>query len=258
MNDTRDNVVWGIVFVIFILVLAIGGFFLTKHLTADEKESSLTNLNETLSDKHKIDKTKDYIYFENEKIISSEPDITYKDVIINLDVAESINNTLKTEMNNIRNSVKYISDNELDPERSVLYDDENIYSASERNFETYNYKEYISLVIKDYDFNCYDGSLFKNLKSYVFNVETGKLLLTTDLLELYETDMNEVKNKIREQLQESQTIENEIELIKVEETINALNTSSNYAIYIDKYGDLNISYIVKTTQVDYNESIKLN
>ena len=160
MNDTQDSVKWGIAFIIFILILAIGGFFLTKYLTTDEKETSKIKNGEMLGDEHKIDKSKDYIYFENEKIISSEPDITYKDVVINLDIAQSINNTLKNEMNNIRNSVKYISDNELDPAREVLYDDENIYSALERNFEIYNFKEYISLVIKDYDFNCYDGSLF--------------------------------------------------------------------------------------------------
>lgn len=258
MNDTQDSVKWGIAFIIFILILAIGGFFLTKYLTNDEDDTSKNNINDKLNDEHKIDKSKDYIYFENEKIISSEPDITYKDVVINLDVAQSINTALKNEMNNIRNSVKYISDNDLDPEKEVLYDDENIYSALERNFEIYNYKEYISLVIKDYDFNCYDGSLFKKLRSYVFNTQTGKLLLTTDLLESYKTNMDNVKAKIKERLLSSQTIEEGIELIKVDETIAALNDSNNYALYIDKYGDLNISFIVKTTQVDYNENIKLN
>ena len=84
------------------------------------------------------------------------------------------------------------------------------------------------------------------------------LLLTTDLLELYKTNLDDVKIKIRERLVSSQTIEEGIELIKVDETIAALNDSNNYALYIDKYGNLNISFIVKTTQVDYNENIKLN
>lgn len=257
MNDTRHNVFLGMLFVIFILVLGVGGYFLTINITKDEeKENNITE--KVLSDDYKIDKKADYIYFKDEKIISSEPDIIYKDVVINLDTAESINTSLKQELNIIRQSVKYISDNALDPNREVLYEDENIYSASERNYENFMYKEYISLIVKDYEFNCYDGSLLKSLKSYVFNVETGKQLLNNDLLEFYDINMSEVEDKVREHLQSNQSIENEIELIKIEETIAGLQSAGNYAFYIDKYGDLNISYIVKTTQVDYNETIKLN
>lgn len=257
MNDTKNNVIGGFVFLIIILVLAVGGFFLTKSLTADKDDSETKIKEEVLSDEHKIDKEKDFIYYSNEKFISIEPDITYKDVTINLDTAETINRELKTELDTIRNSVKYIKDNELDPNREIMYEDE-IYSASERNYETYEYKEYISLLVKDYEFNCYDGSLLKKLRSYVFNVSTGKMLLVNDLLEMYEVDMEEVKSDIRIKLQNDQVIEEEVELIKIEETINGLNDPANYALYIDKYGDLNISYIVKTNQVDYNESMKLS
>lgn len=260
MTDSKSNAFGAIAFVAFIFVLAVGGFFLTKHLTKDDVLEEEKIEESALSDEHKIDKEQEYIYFSNEKFISMEPDITYKDVTINLDTAETINQTLKKELDEIRISVKYISDNPLDPNRTVMYDGENIYSALERNYETYSYKEYISLIVKDYEFNCYDGSLLKSLKSYVYNVETGKLLLPNDLLSIYNTDMDKVKVAARTKLESSQIINSEtnVELIKIDETINGLNDSKNYAVYIDKYGDLYISFIVKTTEVDYNENMKLN
>ncbi len=260
MNDSKGNIIGSIMFLIIILVLGVGGFFLTKHLTKDANDDNSKVNEQVISDEHKVDKSKDYIYFENEKFISMEPDITYKDVYINLDTAETLNQTLKKELEIIRTSVKYISDNELDPNRTIMYDSENIYSAEERNYETFEYKEYISLLVKDYDFNCYDGSLLKNLKSYVFNISTGKMLLPNDLLNLYNTDMDKIKDSASKLLAEEQVIDEETgeELILIEDTINGLNDSKNYAIYIDKYGDLYISFIVKTNEVDYNKSMKLN
>lgn len=258
MNDSKSNVIGSVFFFLIIIVLGVGGYFLTVHLTKDSSINGNDYVKNTLSDEHKINKELDYIYYSNEKFVSIEPDITYKDVTINLDTAETINQTLKKELDIIRESVKYISDNELDADRPIMYEDE-IYSASERNYETHNYKEFISLIIKDYEFNCYDGSLLKNLKSYVFNTKTGKMQLNTDLLEDYDLDKNDIKNKAESKLEKSQTTDEEtqIELILIDDTINNLN-DGNYALYIDDYGDLYVSFIVKTTQVDYNETIKLN
>ena len=258
MNESRNNIIGSILFITLVLFLGIGGFFLTKSLTTDKGEKENEIKEEIVSDEHKIDKEQDFIYYSNDKFISIEPDITYKDVTINLKTAETINRELKTELDNIRNSVKYISDNELDPTKEVMYDAENIYSASERNYESFEYKEYISLLVKDYEFNCYDGSLLKKLRSYVFNVSSGKLLLNNDLLDMYDVNMENVKNEIRTKLQNEQVVEEEMELIKIDETISGLDNPDNYALYIDKYGDLNISYIVKTNQVDYNKTMKLN
>ena len=258
MNDSKSNIVGSILFFLLIITLAVGGYFLTIHLTKDTEENKEATEEVVDAANHKIDATQDYIYFSNEKFISMEPDITYKDVTINLDTAESINQALKSELNEIRGSVKYISDNELDPEKTVMYDSENIYSAKERNYETYTYKNYISLIVKDYDFNCYDGSLLKNLKSYIFDTSTGKMKLNNELFEEYNIDLSEVKSVVREKLNNSQTTDEDtgLEVILIDDTMNYLN--NNYALYIDKYGDLYISFVVKTTQVDYNENIRLN
>lgn len=260
MDDTKRNIIGSITFILIILVLAIGGYFLTIYLTQDDIKEKENISEEKVSDIHKVNKEKDYVYFENEKFISMEPDITYKDVVINLDTAETLNQTLKNELDEIRTSVKYISDNELDHNRTVMYDGENIFSAKERNYESFLYKEYISLLVKDYDFNCYDGSLLKSLKSYVFNIDTGKMVLPNDLLNLYNFDINQIIDKVRNELLKEQIIDEETnqELILIEDTINSLSDSNNYAIYIDKYGDLYISFIVKTNEVDYNKNMKLN
>ena len=44
----------------------------------------------------------------------------------------------------------------------------------------------------------------------------------------------------------------------IEETINRINNETNYALFINKSGFLVISYLVKTTQVDYNDVIIFN
>jgi len=258
MNDSSRNIIGGITFFLIVIILAVGGFFLTKYLTKDEIEETSTN-DVTINYEHKVNKEKEFIYYENENFISMEPDITYKDVIINLDVAETINQTLKSELDEIRNSVKYIKDNELDPNREIMYEDE-IYSAKERNYESFEYKNYISLLVKDYEFTCYEGSLLTELRSFVYNTQTGKMILPNDLFELYKINIDIIKEKVRTKLNDSQIVDTEtnVELILIDETVNGLDDSKNFALYIDKYGDLYISFIVKTNEVDYNENIKLN
>jgi len=258
MNDSSRNIIGSITFFLIVIILAVGGFFLTKYLTKDEIEETSTN-DVTINYEHKVNKEKEFIYYENENFISMEPDITYKDVIINLDVAETINQTLKSELDEIRNSVKYIKDNELDPNREIMYEDE-IYSAKERNYESFEYKNYISLLVKDYEFTCYEGSLLTELRSFVYNTQTGKMILPNDLFELYKINIDIIKEKVRTKLNDSQIVDTEtnVELILIDETVNGLDDSKNFALYIDKYGDLYISFIVKTNEVDYNENIKLN
>jgi len=252
MNDSSRNIIGSITFFLIVIILAVGGFFLTKYLTKDEIEETSTN-DVTINYEHKVNKEKEFIYYENENFISMEPDITYKDVIINLDVAETINQTLKSELDEIRNSVKYIKDNELDPNREII-------SAKERNYESFEYKNYISLLVKDYEFTCYEGSLLTELRSFVYNTQTGKMILPNDLFELYKINIDIIKEKVRTKLNDSQIVDTEtnVELILIDETVNGLDDSKNFALYIDKYGDLYISFIVKTNEVDYNENIKLN
>ena len=72
---------------------------------------------------------------------------------------------------------------------------------------------------------------------------------------MYDLEMTEIKSKIKTHLESKQVIDNEVEVIRIEDTINDFK---NYAFYINEYGRLYISYLVKSTQVDYNEIMEVN
>ena len=78
---TTDNIFSIICFV----VLAIGGYFFMDYVLKDpgEKETESTE-----KVNHKIDKEKDFIYFENAETISESAEIYYQDVVIKLDTQE--------------------------------------------------------------------------------------------------------------------------------------------------------------------------
>ncbi len=243
MDDYKTNILKAIIFILVIIGLVIGGYFLVKNFQPKRKNENNKTIEETKI--VKIDEKKDLIYFENYKVIATEPDITYKDVIINIKGNEELNNTLKSEMDTIRTSVKYISNEKLEEGREVLYEEENIYSAKERIYETYNTLRYMSLVIKDYDFNCYEGPLFTNAKSYIYAKKDGDLLSEEEILELYNTNLDEIKSLIRKELSSVSKEEGEELVVNVEETLNNLKP-----IYYIDYKGLNVYYIVKTSLSD--------
>ena len=79
MRKERSGKVGFIFFIIFIILLIIGGEYLYYYVTNPKKDS---NINNNTKD-YRIDKTKDYFYFTNEKVISETAEIYYKDVVIN-------------------------------------------------------------------------------------------------------------------------------------------------------------------------------
>lgn len=257
MNSTferKRDLIGGISFIVFVVVLIVGGFFLTRYLTSDTEKKKIVQ-NET--NKLKKDKEKDFVYFENEDVISEEPEIVYKDVVINILGNDTINKILKNEMDNIRTSVKKISENELDPNREVLYDEYDIYYAKERNYASYESRKYLSLLVIDSEFNCYTGSEIKSLKSYVFSLEDGKEISHRSLIDKYNLTIDAIKEKVRNKLVEDGASFGEENQILIDDTLNLI-TLENSCIYINKSGKLVISVIVKTNQESYNDTIELN
>ena len=252
--ERKRDLIGGIMFLVFIFVLIVGGFFLTRYLTSDTEKEKIVQ-NET--NKLKKDKDKDFIYFENETIVSGEPGIVHKDVVINILGNDTLNKILKEEMDSIRTSVKKISENELDPNREVLYDEDDIFYSLERNYSYYESRKYLSLVIVDSEFNCYTGSEIKNLKSYVFSLEDGKEISHSALIDKYNLSLDSIKDKVRNKLNEDQASFGEENQILIDDTINAI-TLENSCIYINKSGKVVISIIVKTNQDSYNDTIELN
>ena len=254
MEENFKNKLGFWMFFVIVLFLAIGGYFFTDYILNVKEEVSKNNKKEEKIN-YKIDEEKNYIYFQNEKSIIDEDDVEvyYKDVIINIKGQENITEILENENKKYQGNIKYLSDMELLSEDIITYNYNNIYALTFREYKVYEYNDYVSLVIDNHNYSCFDLNSFASTKSYVFDISEGKLLTNEDVLNLYDVNMNHIINKIKEKLTNDQQVVDEVELIKIDETINDLN----YSLYINEYGRLYISFLVKTTQVDYNEIMEV-
>ena len=255
MEERNKAIIGSILFVILILTLAIGGYFYTfkndKHKTKDE-------LKEKTIEANKKDDKKDFIYYENERKVSTTLGITYRDVVINLDnkQATAINNEIKKENEKLYKNVKKISETDIDEEQEKLYDTDDIYSATIREYQTYKYNDYISLIISDSEYNCFKGIYdHTNIQGYIFDVSKNERISDVDIMTKYNTSLSEVKELIEEKLEDDQTTkEDGTKNIKIEETLKELS----YGLYIDENGKLNIKYVVKSNNINYNDSIVID
>ena len=238
-----------IIFILIILFLAIGGFFFTKYILSDKEETP----KEKITD-YKIDKNKDYIYYTDNETISEDAELEYMNVVINLKGQETLTKSLKEENERYKTNVKYISDQSDLPSEVINYNNDNIYALTYRTFENYEFDKYVSLVIKDYNYSCFDLLTFTTTKSYIFDTTTGKLLEESDILNKYNTSIEKIKEQMKEYLNSKQTKVEDVDLIKIDETINELN---NYSLYINEYGRLYISFLVKSNKEDYNDSMEV-
>ena len=254
MEENFKNKLGFWTFFLIVLTLAIGGYFLTNYLLYEEKNNKEKNNNEE-NISYKIEEAKDYIYFENEEEIIDEDGVSvfYKDVIINIKGQEALTETLEKEKNIFKNNIKYLSDIEILSDELITYNYNNIYALTFREYKVYEYNKYISLVIDDHNYSCFDLNTFIGTKSYIFDIEKGILITNEELLDLYNTNIDLIKDKIRTKLTETQQVVDDVELINIDDTINNLN----YSLFINEYGRLFISYLVKTTQVDYNEIMEV-
>ena len=246
MEENLKNKLGLITFIIVVLFLAIGGYFFMKYVV--DGEIPLKNTSDKIN--YKLDNSKDYIYFENEKIISEEAEISFKDVRINLNTQEVLEESLNSETARYLENIQYISKSNLMTNEIVNYDNDDLYALTFRNYEAYEFDKYVSLLIKDYNYSCFDFVTFKNTKSYIFDTTTGKILSNEEIMDLYNVKLDDIKAKVRTDLENSQATENGIEIIKIDETIDNLD---DLAFYITDYGRLNVSYLVKSTQEDYNK-----
>ena len=202
------------------------------------------------------------MYFKNIYNKSLENEMTYQDIVININSndAITIEKELNKEMEALKKTYKKLSEQKISDEdqEKIIYKEDDIYSSTFKKYTRYFYKNYASLLSEEYDYDCFSGAIYKNSKSYVFDTTTGELLSKQELMKLYKKSLAGIKNTIKEKLEKNQTIIDEIDLIDIAATLNNLDEDDNYALYINKSGFLVISYLVKTTQVDYNDVIILN
>ena len=111
MDSSKKSIFMSILFLVVLISLIVGGQIYVNKLQKSDKAKSEKHVS---NNDFRLDKKKDYIYYENEKVISDEPEIVFTDVIINLKGADVINASLKSEMDSIRNSVVLLNDNNKD------------------------------------------------------------------------------------------------------------------------------------------------
>ena len=241
----KSNQIKVYIFIIIVLVFIFGGFYLMK-----KSESLKNEVNQTISEEKdtdiRIDKTKEYIYFTNLKVIESELDIEYKDIVINFEDKENIQNEINTENKEFSESVKYDESNE-----KAIYN--HLVSAKFNKFDIFYYSNYISIVKNTYSFDYENLVTFIQSKAYVFDKKTGKLYNNDELLSIFNINKDDIKGVITTYLNDQNLITDNP--INVDETINNI---SNYELYVDKLGRLVVTILVKAEQSNYNDVIVLS
>lgn len=241
----KSNQIKVYIFIIIVLVFIFGGFYLMK-----KSESLKNEVNQTISEEKdtdiRIDKTKEYIYFTNLKVIESELDIEYKDIVINFEDKENIQNEINTENKEFSESVKYDESNE-----KAIYN--HLVSAKFNKFDIFYYSNYISIVKNTYSFDYENLVTFIQSKAYVFDKKTGKLFNNDELLSIFNINKDDIKGVITTYLNDQNLITDNP--INVDETINNI---SNYELYVDNLGRLVVTILVKAEQSNYNDVIVLS
>lgn len=241
----KSNQIKVYIFIIIVLVFIFGGFYLMK-----KSESLKNEVNQTISEEKdtdiRIDKTKEYIYFTNLNVIESELDIEYKDIVINFEDKENIQNEINTENKEFSESVKYDESNE-----KAIYN--HLVSAKFNKFDIFYYSNYISIVKNTYSFDYENLVTFIQSKAYVFDKKTGKLYNNDELLSIFNINKDDIKGVITTYLNDQNLITDNP--INVDETINNI---SNYELYVDNLGRLVVTILVKAEQSNYNDVIVLS
>lgn len=253
MEKTK-NVINAIILVVILLIFIIGGYILTKKMIKQPDVNENIQVPEETYQDIRLDKTKDYIYYENEEETIESLDIITRDAYFNFESLAELNSVLKQENDSIRSTVKYEKDVESIPDNAEK-NEEGIYSLEYREYADYNFGKYLSLVVSDYYYDITSDVVAKGVKSYVVDKETGQRISPDTLLADNNLDMDKVKEMIKKRLNDTQTISDEKSTINVDETLNNLG---QYALYINKNGKLAISFIVKSSNYNYNDSIDLN
>lgn len=254
MDNTKNKI--GVIFLIIVLLLFIvGGYFFMEYMLKTPDKTKSTRKDQEITD-IRINKKKDYIYFENTTEIIN--DIFKQDVIFNVKGLENYNNTLHNELEELsKNEVKVT--NEEIPEGITCEND--LYSFTYRDYDLIEYGDYKSLIIKDYDYNCVNSSIPKNVKSYVLDIKNGSIVSNDELLKKYNVSEESIIEQVKKRLEDTQILDEEVQIIDIDGTINEVKNGTygiNKALSISKNGKLMINFIVKSNKINYNDSIELN
>ena len=256
MQEENSNYLgFGCFFFFVVIIILVCSIILYNEQKFKIKTTDSNNSEVILNEQIKKDKSKDFIYFSLEENISNQLSATLKKANININNkdADSINNVLSKIYDEALLSVK--KSNEIE---NICENGSDIYSYNSLDYAFY-YGDFITLLVSENNYNCTkEIEIPYKIQAYTFDSVTGKLKTFSDLLNNYNITYTEILEKLKNNLEEQQTIINEVSNIKITETLNELKENENYAIYLSENKKLVMKYIVKTNTVDYNDIIELN
>ena len=234
MNREDTNMPSIIVFVTIIAVLLGGGFYLITHKDIYLKDKEEVKVEEKKS--IKIIEDSDYIYYSNLETIDEHNSLEYKTININIDSvdARELQETLNNNMSAIRDSL--IRDSEG-----------NVVSCDMISYDYNVTSKYISLNVTTFSYLQNEEQLTKSIVNhYVFDIETGKILNTRDILKKENLTDQEIRVKIRDYIKDDADVD-------IDATLN-----SEYSLSISKDEKVVINTVVKNANMDYNVSIEMD
>lgn len=238
-----------IIFGIFVLIIIFGGYFLMKESEVKKEDNNaLNNTSKKEEDVDiRLDKTKEYIYYTNYERVIDELDIEYKDIVFNFKGANTLADELNKETEELKKTLTYDEEQE-----DIAYN--KLVSAKYKQYEFLVYGDYISLIVRYYNFTKDNLVSFEKAKTYVFSKKDGKEISEEDLLSKFNITKDAALNKIKTYIDDQ-------DLLKEGESLDSAASISNITslnLYVDKMGKLESTILVKSDQKDYNDSIKLN
>ncbi len=238
-----------ITFIIFLLFLIVGGYFATSYFSNNLEKKE--NNEEKEFEDIRIDTSKDYFVINFEKELIAENEIVSSKIEINFGSYEYIEDSINNLIDEYNSSIVYESSVELEENTVVNSNSEGIYSLNYIDFETINFGDNLTLIVKKYSYDIVNHVKAIGFEVYSFDKTTGDLINEEDFENKHNKTDQEIKNLIEENLKSDNELSG---IINVEETINNLE----YSVYMNENGKVEVLYLVKSTKQDYYDKLEIN
>ena len=238
ITDRQNSKLTFFIFILVIIGLIVLGYFLIKKPDISEK---ILDDTETLE----IDKTKNIVYYDNVDVISSEAQLEYKDIHINLnsDDAKELESKLNNNMNKIRGKYTKLEDNS---NQEIINEADGIAQAQIIDYNTFNSTNYVTIEVNEYEFLASAMSFDNKLTYYCLDKRNGKLLTNQIIMKQENLSADTIRTKIYDHIKDN----NEID---IDVTMN-----NPYTLYYNEYGKVKANIIVKIGDINYNDNVEIN
>ena len=238
ITDRQNSKLTFFIFILVIIGLIVLGYFLIKKPDISEK---ILDDTETLE----IDKTKNIVYYDNIDVISSEAQLEYKDIHINLnsDDAKELEAKLNNNMNKIRGKYTKLEDNS---NQEIINEADGIAQAQIIDYNTFNSTNYVTIEVNEYEFLASAMSFDNKLTYYCLDKRNGKLLTNQIIMKQENLSADTIRTKIYDHIKDN----NEIDI--------HVTMNNPYTLYYNEYGKVKANIIVKIGDINYNDNVEIN